>query len=54
MCKHRYVGFCLTSLMERRSDGGEIILARGGPSCGRAAFGHHGDLGAEVDAIASH
>lgn len=40
--------------MKRRSDGGEIILAGGGPSCGGAAFGHHGDLGAEVDAIASH
>lgn len=36
------------------SDGGEIILAGGSTTCAGAAFRHHGDLGAEVEAVACH
>lgn len=38
----------------RHSDGGEVILAGGSATCGRAAFRHHSDLGAEVEAVACH
>lgn len=38
----------------RHSDGGEIILAGGSTTCAGAAFCHHGDLGAEVEAVARH
>lgn len=36
----------------QRSDGGEVILAGGSAARGGAAFCHHGDLGAEVEAVA--
>lgn len=34
------------------SDGGEVLLTLGCPACCGAAFGQHGDLGAEVVAAA--
>lgn len=36
------------------SDGGEVILTGGSAACGGAAFCHHSDLGAEVEAVACH
>lgn len=38
----------------RHSDGGEVILAGGSATCCWAAFRHHSDLGAEVEAVACH
>lgn len=38
----------------RHSDGGEVILAGERATCDRAAFRHHSDLGAEVEAVACH
>lgn len=35
------------------SDGGEVLLTLRRPVCRRAAFGQHGDLGAEVVAVAA-
>lgn len=35
------------------SDGREVLLTLGRPACGGAAFGQHGDLGAEVIAVAA-
>lgn len=36
------------------SDGGEVLLTLGCPACCGAAFGQHGDLGAEVVAVAAY
>lgn len=36
------------------SDGREVLLTLRGPPCCRAAFGKHGDLGAEVVAVAAY
>ncbi len=54
--EHRLIGFCL--IIDRAStqcsDGREVILTGRSTARGGAAFCHHGDLGAEVEAVACH
>ncbi len=51
---HWFLCLIIDRASTQRSDGREVILTGGSTARGGAAFCHHGDLGAEVEAVACH
>ncbi len=51
---HWFLCLVIDRASTQRSDGREVILTGRSTARGGAAFCHHGDLGAEVEAVACH